>query len=165
MRQYHFFPDLCRCLEALVMLLASVTVMADGPVQLNIHLVDGTVESIQLYTRPQVTFESDRVIFTSSVATFSYDAQQVLRFTYSGGSLSDKVASPDAGDLFRQQGEQILFDVTIKASDVQLFSEDGKRLPATIQTANGRPSLSLKHLPAGVYVLSVNGRTSKVVKK
>lgn len=165
MRHHPFFPGLCRCLAALVMLLASATVMADGPVQLNIHLADGTVESIQLYTRPQVTFESDRVIFTSSVATFSYDAQQVLRFTYSGGSLPDKVASPDAGDLFRQQGEQILFDAKVKASDVQLFGEDGKRLPATIQTANGRPSLSLKHLPAGVYVLSVNGRTSKVVKK
>ena len=148
-----------------LLMLSATSAMADEPVMLNIHLADGTTQSIQLYTRPQVTFEGDCVVFTSPVASFSYDAQQVLRFTYSGGNLPDKVSSPASQNLFRQQGEHILFDAKVKTSDIQLFTEDGKRLPANVQTANGRPSLSLKHLPAGAYVLSVNGQTSKVVKR
>ena len=144
---------------------AFTTAMADDSVTLNIHLSDGTVQSIQLYTRPLVTFEGDKVVFTSSVATFTYDAQQVLRFTYSGGTLPDKVTSPETKDLYRQTDEQLIFDAKVKASDIQLFSEDGKCMPVNVQTSNGRPAFSLKNLPAGVYMLSVNGRTSKVVKK
>lgn len=146
-----------------LVLSVSASALAANPVTLNIHLADGTVQSVQLYTRPQVTFEDDRVVFTSPVATFSYDAKQVLRFTYSG-IQSDKASFPQAKDLFRQQGEQLLFDPSVKTSAIHLFTEDGRRLPVSLVTSNGRPSLSLKSLPAGVYVLSVNGQTSKLMK-
>lgn len=153
-------------LLAVVALLLSVStaVLADDPVMLNIHLADGTVQSVLLYTRPQVTFEDGRVVFTSSVATFSYDAQQVLRFTFSG-SLPVWVSSPESQASYRRQGEQLFFDAKVKASAIQLFTEDGRRLPVNVQTSNGRISLSLQPLPAGVYVLSVNGQTSKIVKR
>ena len=146
-------------------LLASTTVMADDPVVLNIHLSDGTIQSIQLYTRPQVTFEGDRVVFTSPVATFSYDAQQVLRFTYSGGTLPNRVTTPEAQELYRQTEESLFFDAKVKASDIQLFAEDGKRMSVNVQTTNGRACLSIKNLPAGIYLLKVNGRTSKILKQ
>ena len=144
---------------------AFTTAMADDSVTLNIHLSDGTVQSIQLYTHPQVTFEGDKVVFTSPVATFTYDAQQVLRFTYSGGSLPDKVSSPESKELYRQTDEQLIFDAKVKASDIQLFSEDGKRMPVSLQRSGNHATLSLTTLPAGVYMLTVNGRTSKVVKR
>lgn len=166
MKLLHQLSSLRRSVLAAALTLSfAVPSWADDPVTLNIHLADGTVQAVQLYTRPRLTFEGDRVVFTSPVATFSYDAQQVLRFTYSGGNLPDKVASPSSHDLFRQTGEQILFDAKVKASDIQLFTEDGKLLPVSLTTTNGRTTLSLTNLPAGVYVLSVNGQTSKVVKK
>ena len=165
MKQSHSLPRLRCSFLAVVWALSSVAALADNPVTLNIHLSDGTVQSIQLYTRPQVTFEGDRVVFTSPVATFSYDAQQVLRFTYSGGSLPDKVTSPETKELYRQTDEQFIFDAKVKASDIQLFSEDGKRMPVNLKRSGNHATLSLTSLPAGVYMLSVNGRTSKVVKK
>lgn len=146
-----------------LMLTLSVPSFADDPVMLIIHLSDGTVQSIKLYTRPQVTFEGDRVVFTSPVATFSYDAQQVLRFTYSGNATS--IRNPKSEASFRKEGEQVIFDASVKASDVQLFTEDGKQLATSLSIANGRSSLSLKTLPAGVYLLKVNGRTSKIMKQ
>lgn len=141
-----------------------ITIMANEPVTLNIHLSDGTVQSIQLFTRPLVTFEGDKVVFTSPVATFSYDAQQVLRFTYSGAS-SDKVTSPKANDLYRQDDEKLIFGARVKTSDIQLFTEDGKRLPISLQSSDNHAILSLSSLPTGVYILCVNGQKSKVVKK
>lgn len=162
-----FIPSYALRLFAMVafLLTISTAVMADEPVTLNIHLSDGTIHSILLYTRPQVTFEGDRVIFTSPVATFSYDAQQVLRFTYSGSAKPDRVTAPDASDLYRQTEEQLIFDSKVKASDIQLFTEDGKRMSISVKPSGGRPCLSIKNLPVGIYLLKVNDRTTKILKK
>ena len=154
-----------RLLMAAALVCLPPSLMAGGPVTLNIHLADGTTQSVQLYTRPQVTFEGDRVVFTSPVVTFSYDAQQVLRFTYSGRDMPTGIAEADAGTPFSQQGEHLLFDASVKVADIQLFTDDGKRLPVSLQTDGGRPVLSLSALPAGVYLVSINGRTSKIVKR
>ena len=68
-----FIPSYVLRLFAVVSFLQTIStaVMADDPVTLNIHLSNGTIQSILLYTRPQVTFEGGRVVFTSPVATFS----------------------------------------------------------------------------------------------
>ena len=160
-------PSFALRLFAVVFFLLSISiaVMADEPVTLNIHLSDGTTQSIMLYTRPQVTFEGDRVVFTSPVATFSYDAQQVLRFTFSGSTKPDRVTAPDAYDLYRQTEEQLIFDAKVKASEIQLFREDGMRMSIDVKTSDGRPTLTIKNLPAGIYLLKVNDRTSKILKK
>lgn len=134
-------------------------------VMLNIHLSNGTVQSVELYTRPQVRFDGDRVVFSSPVANFSYEAQQVLTFTYSGGSLPTKVVDPKSQELFKQNDERIIFDAKVTASSIKLISEDGKLVRVDVTSLNGHPSISLKEIPKGVYVLSVDGQTSKIIKK
>ena len=162
-----FIPSYALRLFAVVVFLQNIStaVMADEPVTLNVHLSDGTTQSILLYTRPQVTFEGDRVVFTSPVATFSYDAQLVVRFTYSGSKKPDRVTAPEAYEPYRQTEEQLIFDAKVKASDIQLFREDGMRMSIDVKNSDGRPSLSIKTLPSGVYLLKVNDRTSKILKK
>ena len=155
MKPYLFLLALFLCLPA----------NAAGLLRLRLWFADGTTRTVFLYTRPKVTFEGDQVVITSSVATMSYPASDVLRFTYGTEPLPTEASSPTVGDTFHQNGEQILFDAKVKASDVQLFTEDGKRLKAKATIVNGRPTLSLTSLPAGVYLLKVNGRTSKILKK
>lgn len=154
-----------RAMMALVCLMAFASTRAEERITLRVWFADGTTTDVQLYTRPQVTFQDDKVVITSPIATFTYDAQQVLRFTYAGGKTPIKVENAKADAAYHQKGELILFDAKVKASDVQLFTEDGKRLSAKVTNVNGRPTLSLTALPAGVYLLKVNGRTSKILKK
>ena len=135
---------------------------ADDVATLTIHFVDGTSSDIQLYTRPRVTFEGESVVFKSPVAMYSYRAQDVLRFTYSG--IADAIITPMSDSSYHQEAGQIIFDDKVSPSDVMLFSEDGKRMLVSLSKVNGRASLSLSSLPKGVYLLSVNGRTSKIMK-
>lgn len=130
---------------------------------LHVWKADGTTTDIRLYTRPLVTFEGDKVVITSPVATFTYDAREVLRFTYSGTETA--VRRPKGDASYRQEGKLLIFDAKVKSSEIHLFSEDGKRLPTRVQNVHGRPTLSLSTLAAGVYVLSVNGQTSKILKR
>lgn len=146
------------CLMAIPM----CSLYADELATLTIHFADGTKSDIQLYTRPSVTFEDDNVVFTSPVAKYSYKAQEVLRFTYSG--VTDAVVFPETDVPFRQEDGKIVFDDSVSPSNVMLFSEDGKRQPVRVSKLGGRVCLSLSALPAGVYLLKVNGRTSKILK-
>lgn len=165
MRNPLHIPAVRRRLAAAVGVLLPLAAAAQEPNKLHIHFADGTTTAIELYTRPQVTFEGDRVVVASPVATMSYAAADVLRFTYSINGEMVGVQSPESKDLYRNDGEQLTFDAAVSASSVQLFAEDGKQMPVSLTTANGRASLSLSSLPAGVYVLKVNGRTSKIVKR
>ena len=145
---------------------ASAPLSAGEPVVMNIHHADGTTTAVRLYTRPQVTFSGDQVVVKSPVATMTYAATDVLRITYGGDiPVPNAIGAPHAEQAYTEQDGALVFDASVRPSDVQLFAEDGKRLPVSVRTVNGRPSLSIASLPAGVYVLSVNGRTSKFVKR
>lgn len=166
---YHtpFFHRLRRLMAAAVLALAVAAPASAGtPVTMTLHHADGTTTTVSLYTRPQVTFVGEQVVIKSPVATMTYAAADVLRITYGGDiPVLNSIGSPNAEQPYTEQDGALVFDANVKAADVQLFAEDGKRLPVSVRTANGRPTLSLASLPAGVYVLSVNGRTSKFVKK
>ena len=162
MRNPLHIPAVRRRLAAAVGVLLPLAAAAQEPNKLHIHFADGTTTAIELYTRPQVTFEGDRVVVASPVATMSYAAADVLRFTYSINGVPNSIGEVQASPA---EGEQLTFDAAADASSVQLFAEDGKQMPVSLTTVNGRASLSLSSLPAGVYVLKVNGRTSKIVKR
>ena len=152
-----------KVLMTFIILCSALSLQAQERTTLNVWFADGTTTAFLLYTRPLVTFEGDKVVISSPVAKFTYDAKEVLRFTYSKTGNAVKTPKDDAS--FKKDGEQIIFDATVKSSDIQLFTEDGKRLPASLSSVNDRSTLSLKNLPAGVYLLNVNGRTSKILKK
>lgn len=147
---------------ACLLTILSCPLHSEGLATLTIHFADGTSNNILLYTRPRVTFEDESVVFTSPIAKYSYKSQDVLRFTYSGGV--DDITFPKDSDTFRQEGGQIIFDGSVSPSDIMLFSEDGKRISVNLSKVDGRVRLALSSLPKGVYLLSVNGRTSKILK-
>ncbi len=160
-----FYP-LKKWLALTILLLSAFQSHADEPSTLLIHFADGTTTAIQLYTRPQITFVGDRVNIKSTVAEFSYPATDVLRFNFAvNGEIVRINDSKAVQDIYFQEGETIIFDASVPSSAIQLFAEDGKRMPVSIKTANGRPTLTITNFPSGVYMLSVNGRTSKFVKR
>lgn len=124
---------------------------------------DGTQTRIELLKQPQVTFDGDMICFNSPVLNLQYPASNVLKFTYEG--LTTAISDPQAELSFHQDGERILFDSSVKPSSIALYTADGARVPVSLQsTANGAV-LSLSGIPSGVYFLSVNGKTSKFMKR
>ncbi len=138
---------------------------AGDPVTLNVHHADGTKTAIQLYTRPQISFDGNFVIISSPVLQFRYNSKDVIRFTYSGGQLPDEVKGVENKKPFTQKGEILFFDSKVKSTDIKLYSEDGKTLPVKVYIEGNRPTLSLSSLRPGVYLLSINGSTTKILKR
>ena len=146
------------------MMLLSLQVYADGET-LHIWLSNGTKTSIQLYTCPQVTFEGNLLKVVSPMQSFEFNAADVLRFTYSGISVATDIQAVSSEKGFRNDGENLYFDGNLKENNIALYSSDGKPVPVRLLHTDTSLCLPLSALPQGVYVLNINGKTSKIVKK
>ena len=117
---------------------------------------------MELYTQPQVRFQDDKVLITSTVLSMEYPKADVLRFTYKGGTTG--VANPSAKTDMSQQGNQLVFHGVNANDKVAVYTANGIRVPVKVRHQGNTATLPLSAIPSGVYLLSVNGRTSKFTK-
>lgn len=127
-----------------------------------LHHADGTTTDVELYTQPQVLFENDKVLIISTVLNMEFPKDNVLRFTYKGSSLA--IASPHADADYSHEGGQLVFHGIKTMDKIAVYTANGIRVPVRITHTGSDAVLSLSQIPSGVYVLSVNGRTSKFTK-
>lgn len=145
-----------------VCLMASLGISRTSAQTLVLHHANGTTTDVQLYTMPQVRFDGDRVLITSTVLNMEYPKQDVLRFTYKG--VSTGVSSPNAKANVSQENGQLVFH-GVKATDkIAIHTANGIRVPVRICRSGSTATLPLNAIPSGVYMLTVNGRTSKFTK-
>lgn len=123
---------------------------------------DGTTTDVQLYTQPQVKFQNDKVLITSTVLNMEYPKENILRFTYKGGSTN--ISSPTAKANYSQRGDQLVFRGIKSGDKVAVYTATGIRVPVTVTRSGDSATLPLSAIPSGVYLLNVNGRTSKFTK-
>jgi hypothetical protein len=124
---------------------------------------NGTTTDVELYTQPQVKFENDKVLITSTVLDMEFPKQDVLRFTYKGGTLG--ISSPRGKADVSQENGQLVFH-GIKSSDkIAVYNTKGIRVPIKLQHSGSTATLPLSAIHSGVYLLNVNGRTSKFTKR
>ncbi len=148
-----------------ISLFFSIQGWGDEVETLHIWMADGTETTVQLYTRPQIIFGSDVVRVTSPVQSLEFPASDVVRFTYSGIPIATEVNSIQDEASYRQEGENLYFSGQLTPDKILLYSSDGKILPVNIRQAGSRLCLSLSSIPQGIYILSVNGKTSKLSVK
>lgn len=127
-----------------------------------LHHANGTTTDVQLYTMPQVKFEGDKVLITSTVLNMEYPKQDVLRFTYKGGTLG--ISSPNAKGNVSQENGHLVFH-GIKVTDpIAVHTSNGIRVPVRIQRGGSTATLPLNALSKGIYLITINGRTFKFTK-
>ena len=59
----------------------------------------------------------------------------------------------------------MVFHGIASTSKVAVYNSNGIRVPARLSAAGDGVTLSLSSIPQGVYILSVNGKTSKFMKR
>ena len=151
-----------RTISALLCLMSLLGIRQATAQTLVLWHADGTQTDVQLYTQPQVTFQDDKVLITSTVLNMEYPKESILRFTYKGGSTG--ISSPAAKANYSQQGDQLVFHGVNADDKVAVYTANGIRVPVTVTRSGDAATLPLSAIPSGVYLLNVNGRTSKFTK-
>lgn len=128
-----------------------------------LHHANGTTTDVELFTMPQVKFQDDKVLITSTVLDMEYPKTDVLKFTFKGGTLG--ISSPKEQADYSQENGQLVFHGIKSTDKLAVYAVNGIRVPVHLQYSGSSATLPLSSIPSGVYVLSVNGRTSKFTKR
>lgn len=128
-----------------------------------LHHANGTTTDVELYTMPQVKFQDDKVLITSTVLDMEFSKFDVLKFTYKGGASG--ITSPSVNASYTQEDGRIVFHGINATDKLAVYAVNGIRVPVNFQRSGSYASLPLASIPSGVYVLSINGRTSKFTKR
>ena len=123
---------------------------------------DGTKDRIELSTKPQVTFTTDSMSIVSSSVTLKCLVADVIRITYDKPSGLNEEHSEYS---FGMTDEELIFRGTDTAGQIHLYTLDGKQLPISLLQKAGGYTLPIGNLPKGMYLLIVNGKTYKFIKK
>ena len=146
-----------------MMLGMGIHALAQGNATLVLWHPGGTTTEVELYKQPRVQFMNDSVFITSTVLDMKYRADEVLRFSYKGEGTG--IALPQSETVYSQEDGRLVFHGVKSTDHVALYNANGIRVPVRLSTSGDGMSLSLSSIPQGVYVLSVNGKTSKFTKK
>ena len=126
---------------------------------------DGTKVAYALTEKPKITFTETDLVITAEGVDVNYPLENMSRFTY---EANDDTAIRDlkTDDVsFKLDGESLLFLDLSPNSTVSLNALNGNVIISkTVQTA-GEYAFPLSNLNAGVYLVTVNGLTYKIVKK
>lgn len=123
---------------------------------------DGNTTEVELYTKPKVTFEGNKLFVKSSIINLEYQVGDVIRFYYKGKGTEINSVQQEAD--YEQYDEQLVLHNIKSEDNVAVYNLNGIRVPVRFTFSNGNASLPLSSIPAGVYLLDVNGKTVKFMK-
>lgn len=123
---------------------------------------DGNTTEVELYTKPKVTFEGNKLFVKSSIINLEYQVGDVIRFYYKGKGTEINSVQQEAD--YEQYDEQLVLHNIKSEDNIAVYNLNGIRVPVRFTFSNGNASLPLSSIPAGVYLLDVNGKTVKFMK-
>ena len=148
----------------LLFLLTMLICMNAKAQTLVLHHPDGTTTDVELYAQPRIEFQGDHVLITSTVLDLEFSKQDILRFTYNSG-ITLGIRNSKEKVNYSQENGQLVFSGIKSTEHIAVYNSKGIRVPVRITHNGSDATLSLNAIPKGVYLLSVNGRTSKFAKQ
>ena len=122
------------------------------------------VGSYELAYSPNVTFADDQVIVTTSVAdVYYYALPEMWKFTYT--SKISGINNILADNAMKFNGDAIIFPALEAGNSIAVYATNGTLVLNKTVSAAGEYCLPLSSLSQGVYMVNVNGKTYKIVKK
>lgn len=150
-----------------ILLLSFVSAMAEKPKTfLIVWAKNGIKVAYALVEKPRVTFtETDLVINTNSGEVIKYSLENMARFTYEDNSIAG-IKNLQTGELpFEVNDESLIFPTLKENSIVSICSLNGTLVFKKTINQEGEYAFPLSILNTGVYVVTVNGLTYKIMKK
>lgn len=137
--------------------------VADDVTQLTVWMKDGTKVAFALSEKPTVTFSETELIITTKENNH-YALESISKFTYE--SIPDDIKNLlDDTQAFILDGETLLFPSLKANTTVSITSLNGTSIFKKTVKCDGEYAFPLANLQAGVYFVSVNGLTYKIVKR
>lgn len=127
-----------------------------------VTMVDGTTTTISFDKNPVIKLQPEKLVVQTDIATTEFDRSKVTRFNYVT-DLSGVEGIDRSAVSIRNNGSMLYLSNLPVGSDIEVYSTDGKLLESV--RATGNHTIEIAGLPSGIYIVSVNGVSTKITKQ
>lgn len=150
---------------SLLLSVSAALTMAKEPVtRLVVWSVDGSKTAYALTENPKITFSSDKLFIRTNTIEVSYDLDKTSQFTYEWGDETG-ITDLRTDKPFTLEDEALVFPSMAANSTVSVYSLNGMLVFKKTVRKNVGYAFSLSNLNAGVYIVNVNGVSTKIIKR
>ena len=162
-----------RCFVLLLMGITFATnaaTISDDNVKYKLLLwdMDGQKIEFMLDYGVTITFDDDQLIITNDVADIiPFDLDNTWKLTYAavGGDGTGVQSLSEDLNTVQFNGQNIMFQHLKAGSKVSVYAVNGMLMMNKTIASDGELTVDLSNFSQGVYVVNVNNKTYKVVKK
>jgi hypothetical protein len=148
-----------KVLMPLFLLLFSSMMLAQEYNNVVVTLTDGTSRTISLSEKPIVTIANGKLVIKTDMSTTEFDRANVARFNFVSDLVGIDEISSDDNEVIKD-GDNLYFSNLPENSLIKIYTADGSLVKS--MTASGAYKISLAEFSAGVYIVSVNGVSTKI---
>ena len=123
---------------------------------------NGNTTDIELLTQPQIKFQNEKVLITSTVLSMEYPKEDILAFTFKGKTTGINHFKDNLH--YTQENDRIIFHGLKSSEKVSVYNIKGIRIPANVQCVDGKVTFPVSPIPSGIYLLKINGKTFRLTK-
>lgn len=142
------------CLMSMVGIKAQTLVIWDA---------ENVLQRVDLKTKPVISILDDKYVVTGDGINLEYKITEVRRFTYENQQTGVNNARTQTS--IRRRDDRIVICNESSADAISLYTAAGIRVPVRLIKEGNDMVLYLNNLSTGVYLLTVNGQTTKLTKK
>ena len=157
-------------LPKVLLLLLGIAFAMGANAQSNYKLVvwekgGAVVGNYELTYTPKVTFTETEMIITTSLAdVYYYGLPNMWKLTYESVPTSvNNIMADNNAMLFN--GDAIVFPALEAGSNIAVYAANGALVINKTVSSAGEYAFPISSLSQGVYMVNVNGKTYKIVKK
>ncbi len=124
---------------------------------------NSAIKVINLKEEPLITISEESMQITTPELVLNYGIKEVHKFTYSDfeTGISNTLFPAD----FYQEDLRIVLHNMKPKNGVTLYGVNGMSIPINVEQQGDDYVISLENLSSGVYLLNVDGKTTKILKK
>lgn len=145
-------------------MLAQMVFSDNGKQALILQLKDGSRVAYYLESYPKITFSGSDLLLTTSDIKVYYPFDELQKYTFEKQKPSSILSSSAAMSSVQLSKDNISFKGMSYGEQIAIFTMDGHKVVSQIVGSDGSCVISLKALPAGIYVVQYGKSNIKILK-
>ena len=147
---------------ASVFMLMAVTMSAAVGGTLIVTTLDGNKQAVDLTDKPIITMDDSELVIKLTDSELRYNIQQVVDFRYS--DITNVDITEYKASSIQQNGDNLRFTAEKSDLNVRISNVAGIVLNSFKVEAGTTENISLGNLSSGLYLVTVNSVTYKIIK-
>lgn len=127
-----------------------------------VSMKSGQSESFVLAEKPTIKFTTSGMLINSESAVAAYDRDAVEKFYFVEGTTAVETVKDSNFSFTFVDGENVI--ITGASGEVRVYGSNGQLVHRHTVAGSGA-NISLADMEKGIYLININNRTIKIIKK